>query len=262
MGIENDYTKQLINNFASYAGRRALGSGEALDWNQLTNVNTLDIALRSTYNSWQDSGKTQEQKAAEKRQAALDAQHNSRNDVFGNTVDTIFTDTFKGIGMAASKAANVIGDGLSYVGGKLKDFGNMVVDGVVDLAQSTGNLFKYGEFATDDNPVIIQHMLDERYEKLRIGGDGDGSITNDEECNRYMELLEKYRKALNSISKGKNQERYLTYMEHMGKLGKYIRETNPYIKGILATKTKSDNGRYQICFASLKREFLPVELSG
>jgi len=205
LNTSNEYTKQLISNYTTFAAKKLLGSDEKFDMNTIGNVDTISMLINQTYSGIKSSRQAEYEKANRDRliESGLSPEELERTLRDAGTAETgakaadRFKDPLAGLDMALSGVFVSLGRGLgqtmNQIGESIKSGAEAVWSGVKDVAVSawsevtgavssavgavgtfaerTGNWFTEGHFVSDAEVKQIreQERLQQEQESIRNG---------------------------------------------------------------------------------------------
>ncbi|NLV67878.1 MAG: hypothetical protein GXY14_09410, partial [Spirochaetes bacterium] len=159
-GSDNAYTKELVNNYATYGIGLMLGSKERFDMNQIGQVDTINLVVQDLYAEYQ------KKKAAEQRKS-VDVQEPSEMGKKTSPAEKIPDDPFELLDNALVGIFTSMGRGLGQtmadIGGAIKSGASAVWEGMKDFGESFVNIFTDGSFSTDE--TLIQQEEQRRYDE-------------------------------------------------------------------------------------------------
>ena len=147
----------LVTSYAQNLTSRAFGREDEYSLDRAITVDTMSVAVEQLYNS------TKEAFLPEKERQNLEFARNQN----AQADDGTFLGTLKGIG----------NDLLSMGTGLVNELGNIWNDtktigkGISTVGEMTGNLFSYGEFATDDSDAMRKARQIEESKKMWASGE-------------------------------------------------------------------------------------------
>jgi len=162
LGSDNAYTKELVNNYATYGIGLMLGSKERFDMNQIGQVDTINLVVQDMYAKYEKSrasAESGEPSEMGKKQLPVNKVPDDPFELLDNALAGIFTSMGRGLGQTMADIGGAIRDSASAAWGGVASFtekaGNWLGgDGFVDNEKRNQNLMaEYRDLY--NNPVLI-----------------------------------------------------------------------------------------------------------
>jgi len=188
----NEYTKQLISNYTTFAARKLLGSDEKFDMNTIGNVDTISMLINQTYSGIKSSRQAEYEKANRDRliESGLIPEEVERTLRDAGTAETgakaadrfkdplagldmalsgVFVSLGRGLGQTMNQIGESIKSGAEAVWSGVKGTTNTILGAIGDFGQSLKNKAVWGVFGTDSNAAVENAKLDYQFKSYGIG---------------------------------------------------------------------------------------------
>jgi hypothetical protein len=229
LGTDNAYTQALISNYTTFGMRKLFGGDEKFDMGAIGQVDTMNLVVQDMYKSYKQKNPTAQTKTNEKNPAdAADKFKDPFADI-DTALSGVFTSLGRGLGQTMKQIGDTIQDGAKWAYDGVSGAVGRTVTALGNFAESTGNLFAEGEFATDTEVKQIreQERIKQEQEQQEIlkGNKPDG-MSDAEYNQKFKELEQKFKDSekINNKSVDESLKNLTDLAQQNGGGSEYVRE--------------------------------------